>query len=105
MLDGQLHFDDLWRQTDEEFWQALVDSTHAEVRKLAARVVPIRAVECASEAPGAVELQIKTRTLDPSVLSNGKAVPLSTLDDEYKRKREDYIARKQGTKYYVATPK
>lgn len=61
----------------------------------------------ATPAPGDVieEIELKPRTLDPSVLIAGKALPLSSIDLDYARSVAEYRASKKGRRRFrVALP-
>jgi uncharacterized protein len=45
----------------------------------------------------------KVRTVDPDVLMDGRLLPLSQLDEAFRRRRQAYIAGKQGLWYLKVT--
>lgn len=97
--------DDLWASegSDEDFWRQLVESPSQEVRRLVARVRgSLNATEVASQDAGeeVLQLSLKTRTLDPSVLVDGATRRLSELDSDYAEKLEAYKACKRGARWF-----
>jgi len=91
---GSIQEEDLWRLSDEEFWEKLRGvATPDELRAM-------KEVESGLPQDGNLALPkgTKVRTIDPDIwLPNADApVPLSTLKPEWSRERLEYIASRQA---------
>lgn len=107
---GQLQLEDLWASPScEAFWQGIVESPHDSVRALAERVkgdIRVREVSADSEeaarATNTLQLELKPRVLDPTVLlEGGKTASLTELDTDYARKVDEYRKSKKGRRTFV----
>lgn len=105
---GQLELDDLWASPScEAFWQGIVESPHPSVRTLAERVKgDLHVRECseaeAATATNTLQMELKPRVLDPTVLlEGGKTARLTELDLDYARKVDDYRNSKKGRRTFV----
>ena len=95
----------MWSTPDVEFWRRLTDSPLPAVHLAAAKVRPsLRATEIAEDEPlgEGIELRmfLKPRVIDPSVVVDGRKVPLSHLDSDYLQRLTTYKASKAGEKRY-----
>jgi len=85
---------DLWT-VDRQLWEKLQGATDAEVKQQVALIVqPPRFV--VDEVAPTFRIPPKVRTIDPDVAVEGGMRPLSELDPEFRRLRDDYIRRKSG---------
>jgi hypothetical protein len=107
---GQLKLDDLWASPScEAFWQDLVESPHPSVRTLAERVkADLHVRECseaeaeAATATNTLQMELKPRVLDPTVLlEGGKTAKLTDLDEDYAKKVDLYRKSKKGRRTFV----
>lgn len=105
---GQLKLDDLWASPScEAFWKGLVESPHPSVRTLAERVKgDLHVRECseaeAATATNTLQMELKPRVLDPTVLlEGGKTARLTELDEDYARKVDHYRKSKKGRRTFV----
>lgn len=107
----QLAYEDLWSAPScDAFWERLVNSPHPRVRDLASRVKGnIRVQELQREEAETlteshkVELELKPRVLDPTVVLLGhdsEPRPLSAFDPDYARKVSEYKASKKGRRFF-----
>jgi hypothetical protein len=91
---GALTEADLWT-TDREAWGRLHTSSDQELQAALRRVSPETQFYWDADAP-TFWVSTKLRTIDPPVLVNGSACPLSELDQGFARLRADYLHRNTG---------
>jgi hypothetical protein len=85
---------DLWG-SDEALWGKLHSAEHPEVERLVRLITPGTRFTWSEERP-AFRVSTKVRSIDPPV-ANGKSVtPLSALDPDFSRYRDEYVVSKQG---------
>jgi len=94
LASGAIRQEDFW-STDAALWDRLHTSADPALRALLALVSPETRFEWDAGSPDFV-LTTKIRTLDPDVLVNGTARPLSVLDADFAAHREAYLRRKGG---------
>jgi uncharacterized protein len=82
--------------TDNEAWTKLHNHPDAELQRWLGLVNLETQFAWDEEAP-TFRVSTKLRTLDPDVVVDGRLYPLSTLDEEYGRQRQAYLASKQGS--------
>ncbi len=94
---------DLWR-TDAVVWQQMLASDDPALQAQLALISPETRFVRDEESP-AFRISTKIRTIDPDVLLNGTAQPLSALDPAFARYRDEYVRRKSGKwPYRVIAP-
>jgi HD superfamily phosphohydrolase len=81
--------------TDSEAWDKLHNCPDAELQRWL-KLVNLETQFVWDEEAPTFRVSTKLRTLDPDVLVDGRLYPLSTLDEEYGRQRQAYLASKQG---------
>ncbi len=82
---------------DEALFARLHAADVPEIRRWLALLRPdVNFVRVADPASADLIALPKVRAIDPLVLTNGSAAPLSQLDPAFGRQRETYIAGKQG---------
>ncbi len=91
---GALAESDLWGG-DAEAWAKLQASPDPEIRRWVVLVSLDTKFEWDETAP-TFRVSTKLRTIDPDVLENGAARPLSSLDADFARYRESYLCSKAG---------
>jgi hypothetical protein len=91
---GVLTEADLWRG-DAEAWAKLQCSPDPRLQAALRLVSPATGFEWDAANP-TFTVSTKLRTIDPPVLLNGSAHPLSTLDPAFAHYRRDYLRRKAG---------
>lgn len=85
---------DFWG-TDVAVWEQLSGCDDPAVRAALALVSPQTRFAWDEAAP-TFTISTKIRTIDPDVIFDGQALPLSALDADFARFREDYLRRKSG---------
>jgi HD superfamily phosphohydrolase len=98
---GAIRREDFWR-TDEELWGMLHTADDPDLQALLALVTTDTRFAWDLAVPD-FWVATKIRTLDPDVLVNGSARPLSTLDAGFAALRAAYLARKTGRWPYRIT--
>lgn len=88
---GVLHEEDLWG-VDADLWRKLREARNGEVARLAEMLVRGPSFEIVEE--GEIRVRPKVRTIDPEVWTTEGLRPLSTLDADFARRREDYVKSK-----------
>ena len=91
---GALNEADLWRG-DAEAWATLQASPDPRLQAEIRLVSPATGFEWDAANPTFL-ISTKLRTIDPPVLLNGSAYPLSTLDATFAHFRLEYLRRKSG---------
>jgi hypothetical protein len=91
---GALTMDDIWG-IDADAWAKLTAHPDPELRRRMALVSAETHIVWDEQHP-TFRVSTKLRTLDPAVLVNGSAAPLSQLDPAYGRKRDSYLVSKRG---------
>ena len=93
---GALDEEDLWRLSDEEFWEALRGATD-DVGREVMRGLEVKGLPREEDVKG-LPVGTKVRTLDPDVICVGRGVeggegyqPLSVLSPAWVKEREEYI--------------
>ncbi|KAH6679462.1 HD domain-containing protein [Halenospora varia] len=92
---GDVHDDELWILSDEEFWERLRGVAEAEelaaMQRLETEGLP-------TEENLRLPQGAKVRTIDPDVYIHGteKPLPLSTVAPEWAVERKEYIASRQA---------
>ncbi len=94
LVIGAIQQGDFWR-TDAALWAQLQASPDPALQTLLALISPETRFVWDEDKPDFV-LTTKIRTLDPEVLVDGTAQPLSTLDAEFAARRESYLRCKSG---------
>ncbi|KAK4703436.1 hypothetical protein P7C70_g2783, partial [Phenoliferia sp. Uapishka_3] len=96
----------MWAVRDDEFWRGLVESPLPAVHLAASRVTDtLRAKEIGEEESihedeAELRMILKPRVVDPSVVVEGRKVPLSEIDEDFRVKLEKYKASKVGEKRF-----
>ncbi len=94
LAHGVIHETDLW-STDEVLWQKLRahgDSTlQQQMRLISPQTRFVR-----DEVTPDFRVRAKQRTIDPHVLHEGKLFQLSELDEEFARRRKQYLEAQSG---------
>lgn len=85
---------DFWG-TDEQAWAKLQRCPDPDLQALLRLITPHTRFAW-DEASPTFHVSTKLRTIDPDVLLDGELHPLSSLDGDYARLREDYLSRKAG---------
>lgn len=85
---------DIWG-TDAALWEKLHTAEHPEVRNLVRRITPGTRFTRDAERP-LFEVATKVRSIDPPVFDGNSVMPLSTLDSDFARYRNEYLAGKRG---------
>jgi HD superfamily phosphohydrolase len=91
---GAISEADFWG-TDEELWARLHRSADAELRRQLALVSAGTQFIWDDAAP-TFRVSTKVRTIDPAVLLDGQARPLSDLDSQFAAYRQEYLESKRG---------
>jgi hypothetical protein len=91
---GAITEDDFWGE-DESMWAKLKNTSDPDLRAKIALVSPATRFVWDDAAPD-FRVSTKLRTIDPGVLVNGTARPLSALDADFAQHRDAYLARKAG---------
>jgi hypothetical protein len=91
---GVLTEADLWGG-DAEAWAKLQACPHPQIQALVRLVSPQTGFEWDAAHP-TFTVSTKLRTIDPPVLLDGHACPLSTLDPAFAHFRQEYLQRKAG---------
>lgn len=91
---GAISHSDLWG-TDAVAWAKLQAHPNSELQRRLA-LVSAETRFAWDEAAPTFWVSTKLRTIDPDVLLDGKLRPLSTLDPDFARRRQDYLQRKEG---------
>jgi HD superfamily phosphohydrolase len=85
---------DLWRG-DAEAWAKLTASPDPRLQAALRLVSPVTGFEWDATNP-TFTVSTKLRTIDPPVLLNGSAYPLSALDPAFAQYRLEYLRKKAG---------
>lgn len=91
---GALTEDDVWT-TDAVAWARLNAHPDPELQARLALVSPTTRIVW-DDANPTFRVSTKLRTIDPAVVLNGRSAPLSTVDPEFHRRRQAYLASKRG---------
>lgn len=91
---GILVDDDIWG-TDAPAWAKLTNSADPTIQDLVALIRPETSFVWDEENPD-FRVSTKLRTIDPDVLVDGQLRPLSTLDEEFGRRRLAYLTNRSG---------
>ena len=91
---GVVRKEDLWG-TDEVFWSKVKASDDRNVRKWLECVSPEASFVLDDGDPSFL-VEPKVRTIDPAVVMEGEARPLSDIDREFARFVREYEGRKSG---------
>ena len=91
---GILTETDIWG-TDYPAWEKLRSSTDQVLQHYFKRVHPNTIFVWDEEDPE-FKVSTKLRSIDPDVLINGQAVPLSTLDHDFAHHRNEYLTQNSG---------
>lgn len=91
---GSINEEDLWG-TDLPLWEKLQASEDSQVQQWIQKVDPTTRFVRDRESP-TFRVSTKLRTIDPPVLINGQAKPLSSLDSHFARHRADYLSKNGG---------
>ena len=91
---GALTEADLWT-TDQQAWAKLHASPDPALQAALRRVSPATQFYWDADAP-TFWVSTKLRTIDPPVLVDGHRHPLSELDMQFSRQRQDYLQEKRG---------
>jgi uncharacterized protein len=86
---------DLWG-TDQTLWDKLCQSKDPPVAAGVNLVFRYRDFVVDQSNP-TVRLHFKTRTIDPDVVTEGRFIPLSVLDAEFRTYRDNYLRTKEST--------
>lgn len=90
---GHIKGDDLWG-TDEMLWDKLHSSNDDELNRKVSLISPGTRFIRDEKAPMFYS-GTKLRSIDPDVLKDNKLCPLSALDSEFRRYRNQYLADNQ----------
>ena len=91
---GAISEADLWT-TDREAWEKLLNCPDHELQAFLRKVSPETQFVWDESAP-TFWVGTKLRTIDPLVLSDRCATPLSELDPDFAERRWEYLKSKQG---------
>ncbi len=91
---GAISQDDIWGM-DEPAWAKLHAHPDPDLQAQLARIVPETRFVWDEQSP-TFWVSTKLRSIDPDVAVGGALRPLSTLDSDFARHRQDYLARKNG---------
>ena len=91
---GAISEADLWT-TDREAWEKLLNCPDHELQAFLRKVSPETQFVWDESAP-TFWVGTKLRTIDPHVLSDRCATPLSELDPDFAERRWEYLKSKQG---------
>lgn len=91
---GLIEEADLWG-TDEALWEKLQSANHPEVRRWVRLITPGTRFTWSEEQP-VFSVSTKVRSIDPPVTDGNSVTPLSLLDPDFARYRNEYLASKQG---------
>lgn len=94
LAQGVITEADIWL-TDEVVWNKLQAANDSELQAQLALVSPDTKFAWDEDSPH-FRVRTKLRSIDPDVLQNGRLQPLSALDIDFARRREDYLHRKGG---------
>ncbi|KAL8280904.1 hypothetical protein RQP46_006583 [Phenoliferia psychrophenolica] len=104
---GHLTRLEMWQLSDVDLWTRLISSPLPAVRLAASMVTPsLQATEIGEDdelgESGEIELRmwLKPRVIDPSVVVEGRKVPLSELDHEFRDEVRRYKASKSCEKRF-----
>ena len=90
---GAMTMADIWGE-DRPVWKKLLDHHDPELARLLSLVNRDTQFVWDDEAPS-FSITTKIRTIDPDILVNRSLHKLSNLDNDYARRRQIYIDRKQ----------
>jgi len=93
MNRGAMSRNDLWA-TDVELWAQVSNCSDPEVRQIAARIQRDRSF--LFDPNGDIHVTPKVRVIDPDVICDGHARPLSVIDAVWREKKESYVRTKSG---------
>jgi hypothetical protein len=85
---------DIWG-TDEPAWRKLKNTADPELQAIVELIRPETQFVWDEEKPD-FRISTKLRTIDPDVLVDGSFRPLSTLDEEFGRRRMAYLTARSG---------
>jgi hypothetical protein len=91
---GILTETDIWG-TDHPAWEKLRSSTDQVLQHHFKRVHP-NTTFVWDDANPEFKVSTKLRSIDPDILINGQTVPLSTLDHDFARHRNEYLTQNSG---------
>jgi HD superfamily phosphohydrolase len=92
---GQLSDADLWTD-DEQVWFKMHDSDDKELKSLLG-LISSKTQFVWDELYPTFWVSPKVRSIDPDIVIDGKMVPLSQLDREFRRDRDNYLRSKVGS--------
>jgi len=85
---------DIWG-TDGQLWAKLHAASHPKLQSELSLISPDTQFVWDETAP-TFRVSTKLRTIDPGVVLDGRSQPLSALDAEFARHRDDYLRRNRG---------
>ncbi|MDA8092620.1 MAG: hypothetical protein M0T84_01720, partial [Betaproteobacteria bacterium] len=85
---------DLWG-SDDALWKKLQEADHGDVSRWVRRITPGTRFTWNDERP-LFRLAAKVRSIDPPVVHEDSAIPLSAMDPGFARYRREYLASKEG---------
>lgn len=85
---------DIW-STDGPLWAKLHAASHPKLQSELSLISPDTQFVWDEIAP-TFRVSTKLRTIDPDVVRDGRSQPLSALDAEFARHRDDYLRRNRG---------
>ena len=94
LVRGVIAEDDLWG-TDAALWERLRRSDDDEVARWVA-LAERRPEFVTDDANPTIRVHPKVRAIDPDVATDSGLRPLSELDPQFRRKRDEYVRRKAG---------
>jgi len=98
-LDMGVIDDSDWWRADEQLWEKLNAAEHSEIRQQV-RLINSNTQFVRDEQAPTFSVETKIRSIDPDVVDMRQeeqaALPLSLLDDEFSRYRDDYHQLKKG---------
>lgn len=94
LASGDLSTDNLWGE-DRAIWAVLRASTDPQVRALVAQITTETRFAWDDAAPD-FRIYTRVRSIDPDVVTDGAARPLSALDPAFAARLEAYMRRKAG---------
>lgn len=85
---------DLWG-SDDALWKKLESADHSEVRRWVELITPGTRFTWSQEQP-VFSVSTKVRSIDPPVAGGNSVTPLSDLDPDFARYRNEYLSSKKG---------
>ncbi len=94
LRNGVINEQDFWL-TDQVLWAKLQNTQDTQLKQQLDRITPETRFTWDTQR-AEFWVATKLRTIDPPVLLNGVLQPLSQIDQEFARQRQDYLSAKSG---------